>query len=387
MKTIFLLLLLSLPLFTNAQQLSITACETPAEKMNPNYSRAAGLQSTMDELVKLGVPGSAMAVYSDEGWWASAAGFAKIEDETPMQACHLQYLQSISKTYMAVAVLKLVEQGKVDLNQPITKYLPEKISKYISTPEKITVEMLLNHTSGIPEYNQEPAYISYLLQHPDHYFDPEDYLKYIDQKPLTFAPGTKYSYRNTNYVLLALMTDAITGDHAQFIREVIFKPLGLTNTFYRGDAGYLNYPTLVNSYWDRHADGIIENASLLQRNNVLSLVGDDGIVATPVDAVKFLKGLMEGKLISSSSLERMKSWAKDSKGNPTYGLGLDHSTFVGHIGFGHSGGGIGAGCQLYYFPESNVYIFTAINLGTVTESPLHVAAEKTIEKIYITLLN
>jgi D-alanyl-D-alanine carboxypeptidase len=387
MKTLYLLLLLPLSLFSYAQQLPVTACETSDEKINLSYSRAAGLQNSMEELVKLGVPGSAMAVYSNEGWWTSAAGFAKIEDKTPMQVCHLQYLQSISKTYMAVAVLKLIEQGKMELNQPIANYLPEKINKYISTPEKITVEMLLNHTSGIPEYNSEPAYISYLLQHPDHYFAPEDYLKYIDRKPLTFAPGTKYSYRNTNYLLLALMADAITGDHAQFIREVIFKPLGLTNTFYRGDKGYLSYPTLVNSYWDRHADGIIENASLLQRNNVQSLVGDDGIVATPMDAVKFLKGLMEGKLISSDMLERMKSWAKDSKGNPTYGLGLDHATFIGHIGYGHSGGGIGAGCQLYYFPEKDVYIFTAINLGTVTESPLHVAAEKTIEKIYSVLLD
>jgi hypothetical protein len=67
----------------------------------------------------------------------------------------------------------------------------------------------------------------------------------------------------------------------KLISEVIFKPLGLTNTFYRNEPGYLKYPEIVNSYWDRYSDGILENASQLQRMNVSTLVGDDGIVTTP----------------------------------------------------------------------------------------------------------
>jgi D-alanyl-D-alanine carboxypeptidase len=109
-------------------------------------------------------------------------------------------------------------------------------------------------------------------------------------------------------------------------------------------------------------------------------------VATPEDAVKFLKGLMEGKLISASSLELMKSWVKDKKGDFTYGLGLDYYSVNGQVGYGHSGGGIGAGCRLYYFPEKNIYAFIAINLGTVTDSPLHVAVSKSLDKMYQILL-
>ena len=210
---------------------------------------------------------------------------------------------------------------------------------------------------------------------------------YIEKKSLDFEPGSKYSYRNTNYVVLSLICDAITGDHAKFLTETIIKPLGLINTYYRNDPGYLNYPNLVNSYWDRFSNGIVENASLLQRNNVRVLFGDDGIVATPIEAVKFLRGLLEGKLLSEATMKVMKSWAKDSKGNFTYGLGLDYASFGGHPAYGHSGGGIGAGCQLYYFPEKNVYMFIGINLGTVTESPLHTKAEKTVERIYSTLLD
>lgn len=388
MKSFILILSLvvAAKLITVAQPLPVTSCSEESGQTNLEYSKGPQIKKALSALLNAGIPGVSMAVYSEEGWWATADGYARIEDRTPMQTCHLMYLQSISKTYMAVAVLKLAEQGKINLDEPLTAYLPEKYSRYISDAEKITVRMLLNHTSGIPEYNLTPDYVSVLLQDRGHYFEPEDYLRSIAKKPLTFAPGTKYSYRNTNYVILALMTDALTGDHSRFIQETIFKPLGLTHTYYRNMEGYLNYPKLVNGYWDRYSDGIIENASVLERDNVLTLVGDDGIVTTPVDAVKFLRGVIEGQLLNTTTLAMMESWVNDKNGNPTYGLGLDYTLFNGHKAHGHSGGGIGAGCQLYYFPEEKVYFFAGINLGTVTDSPIHTAAGKALEDLYDAML-
>lgn len=350
-----------------------------------NSTQNEKLENALSDLVSEGIPGVALAVYANNAWWTGAKGYARVEDKTPMQTCNLQYLQSVAKLYMAVGILKLFEEGKIDLNAPITAYLKPEHSKHISKAEFITVRMLLNHTSGIPEYNLVPLYVTRLLQNPDTKFTPEDYLLYISGKALDFEPGTRYAYRNTNYVLLALMADAITGDHARYLNEVIFKPLELKNTFYRRSAGYLNYPELVNAYWDRYSNGIVENASTLQRNNVAALVGDDGIVATPEDAVKFLKDLMEGKLLQASTLDSMKVWAKDKKGNNAYGLGLDYTMLGGKVAYGHSGGGIGAGCQLYYIPEKNLYFFVGINLGTVTDSPLHKIAEPKIEKLYTIL--
>lgn len=367
------------------QDLSIINC-TSTEQINPTYSRSTELQSAIDQLVTQGVPGAAVAIYSEEGWWAYSAGLAKIENNTPMEVCHLQYLQSVAKTYLAVGILKLYEQGKVDLQAPMTNYLPEKYTRYITDANRITIEMLLNHTSGIPEYNSQTNYVAKLLQHPEYIFKSEEYLDYIKGKPLDFEPGSKFSYRNTNYLLLALIADAITGDHAVFLSEVIFKPLGLTSTFYRNDASYPEYPQLVNSYWDRQSNSIVENVSQMQRNNVASLIGDDGIVATPSDAVKFLRGLMEGQLLKPATLDLMKTWVNDSKGNPTYGLGLDYALFQGEVAYGHSGGGLGAGCNLYYFPKQNLYVFIGINLGTVTESPITKSAGKSLDKFYELLL-
>lgn len=362
--------------FTSSQ------CETIS---NTGPLQNEKLEQALSDLVSEGIPGVAIAVYANNTWWTGAKGFARIEDQTRMKTCNLQYLQSVAKLYMAVGILKLYEEGKIDLNAPITKYLKPEHSQHISKAEFISVRMLLNHTSGIPEYNLVPLYVTHLLQNPEASFTPEDYLSYISGKALDFEPGSRYSYRNTNYVLLALMADAITGDHARYLEEVIFKPLALENTFYRGSNNYLNYPELVNTYWDRYSNGIVENASKLQRNNVAALIGDDGIVATPEDAVKFLKGLMEGKLLQASTLDSMKVWAKDKKGNNAYGLGLDYTMLGGKVAYGHSGGGIGAGCQLYYIPEKNLYFFVGINLGTVTDSPLHKVAEPKIEKLYTIL--
>lgn len=386
MKSICISLAAFIAAHSAAQTLPVEPCQSN-NTVNARYSKADSLQKALEQLVKSGVPGAAIAVISKEGYWESAAGLASIEQKLPMQPCHLQYLQSISKTYMAVAILQLYEQGKINLDAPITQYLAPAHSKAVTNASTITVRMLLNHTSGITDYNFAPAYVAQLLQHPEHRFKPEEYLQYIDGKKAAFAPGARYSYRNINYVLLALIADAITGDHARYISEHIFQPLQLKHTFYRHEAGYLSYTTLPNAYWDRNSNGIIENVSGIQRGNVMDLVGDDGIVTTPHDAVYFLKGLNEGQLLHDTTLQIMKQWVKDSKGNNRYGLGLAFRNEDGHTGLGHSGGGIGAGCELYYFPKQDLYAFIAINLGTVTDSPLHEKADVSRRQLYYLLLN
>jgi D-alanyl-D-alanine carboxypeptidase len=187
-------------------------------------------------------------------------------------------------------------------------------------------------------------------------------------------------------VILALIADAISGDHARLIADVVFRPLGLKQTFYRNTPNYIDNPHLVNSYWDRYGNGVLENASALQRTNVASMVGDDGIITTPYEAVLFLKGLMEGVLLSDSTLSEMMTWVNNKENQPAYGLGLDYTTVNGYVAYGHGGAGIGAACELFYFPEKGLFSFVAINLGTVTESSLHAQAENAKNAIYDVLL-
>lgn len=166
MKAILFLCSMLMCMLAIAQQGSSKSvnCDLGAS-INKSYSKAAVLDSIMLCYTDEGLPGLAVAVYSEkEGWWTGAKGYAKVETRTLMQSCHLQYLQSIAKTYMAVEILQLKEQGKINLDAPITKYLPQRYSKYVKDAEKITVRMLLNQTSGVPEYNTNPQFISEVIQ-------------------------------------------------------------------------------------------------------------------------------------------------------------------------------------------------------------------------------
>ena len=362
------------------QNFKVSKCEESAEKSQ--NIKAEALQKVLDKLTLAGVPGVVGAIFEKGNLWTLSSGYAKIEGQIPIQACHLVYTQSIAKSYMAVVIMQLAEEGKIDINSNITEYLPSEITSMLVGADEVTVKMLLNHTSGLPEYNYHPTYVTRLLQNPTRIFQPKEYISYIEGKELDFEPGSRHSYRNTNYVLLALIADQITGNHGKYMEENIFERLGFKNTFYKIKQGESYGDRLVNGYWDRYSNGIVENASVLQNTNVASMVGDDGIITTAEEAILFLKGLMEGKLVSSESLEMMKEWVLDKNGDPQYGLGLDYTTFMREPAIGHSGGGLGSGSQLYYFPEKEIYMFFGINLGTVTESPIHKDAEKILEDIY-----
>lgn len=372
MKRIFFAMIVLLTTScTNAQKSFQSKACLQEIVVNKGYSKAVQLQSIMDSATIKGVPGVSLAIYSEtEGWWAGASGYSNIEAKTLMTTCHLQYLQSVAKTYMAVAILQLHEEGKIGLDISFKKYLPEKYTRFIKNADKITVRMLLNHTSGIPEYNSHPKYTAYVILNPTKIYKPENALEFIkDEKPL-FEPGARYRYTNTNFLLLAMIADIITGDHGKYIRKKIFQPLQLNNSYYDPMRYNIKYPGLTDSYWDIINEGRPANISPMQQTNVAPLKGDDGIVATPVDAVKFMKGLMEGKLLKDSSMQMMQQWVNNDGGRPVYGLGLIHFDLGGIIGYGHGGGGIGAGCVLVYVPSKKIYLFLGVNLGVLIDGPL-----------------
>jgi D-alanyl-D-alanine carboxypeptidase len=359
----------------------------PGVTVNSKFSRAVSLDSIIRNYAPRIIPGFSIAVNSEsEGWWTGAYGYADLENKQPMQDCHLQYLQSVSKTFMAVEILQLKQQGKIVLDAPITKYLPVKYGRYIKHAEKITVRMLLNQTSGVPEYNSNPRFVTNVMMHPSKYFTQEDCLKSIAGEELQFAPGSRYLYTNTNYLLLSLIGDAITGDHAAFIRKNIFKPLAMNNSFYGLDHNYLDGLSLPQSYWDIMNISKPSNFTRLQQVTVASSKGDDGIVCTTTDAIKFLKGLMEGKLLKEEEMKEMLDFVKNEKGEKTYGMGIFHFDLGGLAAYGHGGGGVGAGCLLLYIPSHKMYLFISTNLGVLVDGKLTAKIDELRNMILMTLL-
>jgi D-alanyl-D-alanine carboxypeptidase len=352
------------------QQTSINSVDADVT-LNSRFSKAAKLDSILKNYAPGILTGASIAVYSEaEGWWAGAAGFADVKQKTPMNNQHLQYLQSVAKMYMAVEILQLKEEGKIDLDQPMTKYLPARFSQYIKDGDKVSVRHLLNHTSGIAEYNEDPEFLSEVVLHPLKNFPSMRCVQTLAGKELEWVPGSKYKYVNTNYMLLALIGDALTGDHAEYIRQHIFKPLNLRNSYYGNSYTYLKGLNLPESYWDVFNNGIPVNVTPLQQMTVICSKGDDGIVCTTVDAIQFLKGLMEGKLLKPESMKEMMDFVKDEKGNKRYGMGMIYFDLGGLPAYGHGGGGIGAGCGLLYIPSHKTYTFFATNTGVFSDGKL-----------------
>ena len=338
--------------------------------------RQEAVTRVLKEYTEMGLPGVAVAVYSPKtGIWAHAEGYANVEKQIPLTNEHVHYLQSISKTYMAVAILMLYERGKLGLDDPVKKYVQAPWLASIAGSDKITLRMLLNHTSGLPEYSTDPQLVSRIIQDPLTVLDVPELLSYIGGKQLEYEPGSKYRYRNTNYELLSLVADKVTGDHVAFINKEILGRLGLKATYYLTRQNYQQPMNLVDSYWDVLLEGLPANVSKLQRANVASMKGDDGLVASTTDAVLFMKGLVGGELLKPSSLELMQQWVKNEAGEPRYGMGLTYYNLDVTYGIGHSGGGVGAGCVLMYLPELDSIVFMATNFNTMMESPLRKKAE------------
>jgi D-alanyl-D-alanine carboxypeptidase len=335
------------------------------------------LQLTLDEYAAKGLPGIAIAIKSGNEEWTGTSGFATVENKDNLTARHLMYSQSVAKTYMAVVILKLEKQKKIKLNDPITKYLPTEITSKIEQSDKITVRMLLNHDSGIYDYAYDSAYVQFLVSQQKAVIKPEVMLSYVYPHKNVFAPGTSHAYSNTNYLLLALIADSITGDHAAKVREMI-KEAGLKNTFYR-EKNYLDNPLVVSSYLDMAENGQFSNVSALQKLNVASMIGDDGIVATPLDYARFFDALMHNKILSEAQMKIMLARPKSE--TPVYGMGISHMVQHDVVGYGHSGGGLGAGCIVYYFPEKDVTVFMGVNFSTLRNGPHTLAAYEMISKV------
>jgi D-alanyl-D-alanine carboxypeptidase len=329
-------------------------------------------QAVLDKYVNKGLPGVAVLIRTPgEGLWIGASGYARIEDKTPMQKCSIVYSASIGKTYCAVAIMKLAEEGKLNLDDKMMDYLPADIYNQIPNGNSATIRHLLGHTAGIPNFDEGTSFIADVLNDP---FDIEtgDLIKYEYGKNPLFKPGEGYKYSSTGYELLAMLIDEVTGEnHSKYYTSHIFQPLGLSNTYYKNEPGFPKPEGLVNCYFDRLGDGKIENVSDV--NNYLTRVftGSDGIMASVYDYYIFIESLVKGNLVSDESFDQMTDWRDTySWTNNQYGLGLQKRDTPYGYKIGHDGDAMGAGADMFYFPEHDITIVTATNLGTFLDTDL-----------------
>lgn len=240
------------------------------------------VQEQMDEALGHGFEG--MVVYIDQAGKAPqhfASGWHNRESRIPAKSDALFKIASISKLYDAVAVTKLVGDGRLSLDKTIADYLPELVGR-IENADEITLRLMIQHRSGIPNFTDAPNF----WEAPTETY--EEGLALILDKPANFKPGEDYEYCNTNYLLInKIMDDELGYGNFQFIQEEILLPLNLNHTF--KSLNEVNVEEVMSGYHQGYPHDLKEN--------------DYGMHATAEDVGIFLRALIEGSLFEPGEQE------------------------------------------------------------------------------------
>ncbi len=363
-----------------------TVCNPPFADSSQKNPKAALYQTLLDRHVKQGVPGIVLLVRTpDKGLWIGSAGKATIETGEAMLPCHVHNAASVTKMYMAVATMMLVEEGKIKLDAQINTYLDRDLCKKIDNANKVTVRHLMNHTSGIYDYLYEKQQLMEYFNGTENELKTNSILQHIYHKKAEFEPGVRAAYSNSNTVLLALIINkAIGGNHADLITERIIKKLNLHQTFYKNEPGYPSPVGLVKCYLDRYSNNHLENITELANKISKLQIGSNGIFAAPLDFAAFIEAVFAGKLISQNSLEEMMQWKPSNDGRGLYGLGIFRRASPYGSAIGHRGGGIGGVVDVWHYPDKDVTIVWCANYSDFFDTPVSntmVNFDQEVEKI------
>jgi D-alanyl-D-alanine carboxypeptidase len=332
----------------------------------PTEETRAALQKILDTSIDTaGIPGAVVEIATPQWTWNSAAGNASpITGEKAKPGMRF-LIASVSKTFTSIAVQKLAEENKLSLDDPIERWLPFNLVEKIPNSRVITVRQLLDHTSGIADYDE----LSIIIRE---YQDPDVPVTYqtamwqgINASPL-YPPGTNYTYSNVNYILLTLIIDNASGvPYEDYVTRNIFVPVGMNDTFIH-ETNHIPGPHMTAT--QRGANGTFLDVSDLY---VQFDRGAGDIVSTPADLNRFHRALREGKLISTSSFTTMQKPSPQS-GEQGYGLGyMTGFNAASNLTLqGHGGGYPGSFTLWDYLPEKDTYITLNLNSADMSTGNL-----------------
>ncbi|WP_240955810.1 beta-lactamase family protein [Micromonospora sp. HNM0581] len=307
----------SVALVTTIAAVPASATARPDPSRGPAADRTA-LRAALDAVPEAGVPGVLIAVRDGQHDWRAAAGQATLTGPRPMRPQMHHRIGSITKTFIATTVLQLVDEQRLGLDDPIGEWLPDTVPG--ESGNRITVRMLLNHTSGIGNYTNAiiDSYAAISRMQVTTY-TPQDLVAIGLAMPPTNAPGARYSYSNTNYILAGMLIEAITGqDAATEVQRRILRPLKLTGT---------SFPGTDPKIHGRHGGGYFAPFGVRDISEFnMSWAGTAGeMIATTEDLNTFFRALLGGDLLGPATLDQMLTAVPVLPGQPaagSYGLGI-----------------------------------------------------------------
>lgn len=311
-------------------------------------------------LLKEHVPGASIAILQQGRLiLAKGYGLANVELSVGATIDTVYELLSIGKQFTATAILMLYEAGRLGLDDKLSKYLADLPSNWT----EITVRQLLTHTSGVPDYTEAPGFSQNLQLGRS----PQELLKPVQALPLVFSPGTQWRYSNSNYYLLGLLIEKLSGQsYADYLQEHIFQPLQMKVS--RVNALQVLMPQRAAGYhWQKDH---LENALVVDPSQMWAA---GAVVSSVTDLTKWDAALYTEKLLKKATLEQ--SWTPGRLNNGAavdYGFGNELSVVQGHRIAGHQGGGLAFNATFLRYVDDQLSIIVLCNL---TQAPTKVMAQ------------
>ena len=330
---------------------ALAGAEAPVAELSAAKVEAVEAAVTT-AMARLGIPGASVAIASGSTLrFATGYGLADVENGVPAKAVTAYRLASVSKPMTAVAVLKLVEEGKLDLDAPIQRYVP-------SFPEKpfpVTARQLLGHLGGVRHYrDDEPT-------NTKPYSGVESGLSFFKEDALVAEPGTRYLYSTYGYNLLGAAIEGASGrPYLDYLREAVFARVGMTAI--RADEVRHLIPNRAQGYVRTKA-GELQNSGLA---DVSYKVPGGGLIATASDVARFGAALAGGALLNRDSLAAMLTPQREKGGRSTgYGLGLDVTANGKRREAWHTGGQERVSTVVFLLPGDGLSVAVLTNLEGV----------------------
>ena len=335
----------------------VSCCSNPPSE--PERTLAEKLQEALDGALALhDVRGaSAAVIVPGHDTWLGASGIS--HENVPMEPGMLFGMGSITKNFMATIVLQLAEEGVLTVDDSVRQWLPP----HPKIDGNITIRQLLNHTSGLYDFTENPDWGPAIAADFNRIWSPEETISAFVLKP-DFAPGTGFEYSSTNYLVIGMIIEAATHTQVSLqLRNRILDPLNLTHTFFSVEEEIVG--TLAHRWFDINQDGQMEDLSSYSRNALDSMLWTCGaLYSTAEDVVRYSRALFRCELFTRNSLVQMLTFIPYPP-IPTRGYGFGILTipdFIpGVLAYGHDGTVPGYKARWVYLPDHGVHIAVLLN--------------------------
>jgi D-alanyl-D-alanine carboxypeptidase len=280
-------------------------------------------------------PGAAILIArGDEALFRGARGVAKIGDATPLVASDVFGIGSITKQFVAAAILKLAQERRLSLDDPISTFIED-----YPRGDKITLRQLLGHTSGVRSYTELEGVLAGPIKRD---VPTQQVIASFKQESLNFEPGNGFAYTNSGYVLLGAVIEVVTGQPwHRYLEEALFRPSGMARTGYAGD------PVVAS----RMVSGYSVDKGAIVPAGYISMTwahAAAGIVSSLDDLLTWNRRLHRGQVLDADHYQQMITPSSVSRGG--YGLGMSVERVRGQAAYGHSGFVNGYGACMLYMP-------------------------------------